>query len=146
MAWFGKGETMSLKRVLAAWVAFGLCGAMLSGCGTPPPAVGADSVSIEGYPRVTASGGLNGYMRVNRVNEYQKDGVLYADVDVRWTGQYAVFYEWRFIFFDARGRAMNPDGPWTEGGSSPGAVDYLRANATRPDAVNWRVEIRPRRG
>lgn len=117
---------------------------LLGACGTKPPTVKDDGVKASEYPKVQATGGLNKHMRVNNAKESQQDGVLYANVDIRWIGEREVFYEYRFIFFDSRGRAINPDGPWTRGESAPGTVDYLGANATRQDATDWRLEIRPR--
>ena len=118
--------------------------AAMVGCGTPPPAVSDDRVTSEEYPKVQATGGLNKFMRVNNARENQQNGILSANVDIRWTGKKPVYYEYRFIFFDSRGRAINPDGPWSRADSEPGTVDYLSANATRPDATDWRLEIRPR--
>ena len=116
---------------------------MLGACGTKPPRVKDDSVSAEDYPKVQPTGGLNKFMRVNSARETQQNGVLHADVDIRWIGKRPVYYEYRFVFFDSRGRAINPDGPWTRAESEPGTVDYLNANATRPDSTDWKLEIRP---
>ncbi|MEM1185363.1 MAG: DUF1425 domain-containing protein [Planctomycetota bacterium] len=137
---------MAFKQSLAGALGLAVLGASLTlplaGCGTPPPAVGDDHVSE--YPNVEAAGGLNKFMRVNNVAVNQQNSILFAAVDVRWIGKNPVYYEYRFIFFDSRGRPINPDGPWSRGDSEPGSVDYLTANATQPDATDWRLQIRPR--
>ncbi len=120
-----------------------LAGTMIAGCGTAPPRVKNDSVSVENYPKVQATGGLNKFMRINNANETRENDILYANVDIRWTGKKPVFYQYRFIFFDARGRPVNPDSAWGRGESAPGTVDYLSSNATTPNAIDWRLEIRP---
>ena len=110
-----------MKTLMTAGTMLAIIGSpfVLSGCGTPPP-------------------------RVNNARENQQNGILSANVDVRWIGKKPVYFEYRFIFFDSRGRAINPDGPWTRGDAEPGTVDYLSSNATRPDATDWRLDIRPR--
>jgi len=118
----------------------------LAACGTPPPRVGDDHVSSQAYPKVQATGGLNAFMRVNNAVEFQENGLLHANVDIRWVGKNPVYYEYRFIFRYGRNRALNADGAWTRGSAEPGTVDYLSANATNPDATDWRLEIRPRNG
>jgi hypothetical protein len=118
---------------------------MTTGCGTAPPAVKDDRVSSDEYPRVQATGGLNKLMRVNNAQESQQNGILFSNVDIRWLGKETVYYDYRFIFFDSRGRPISPDSAWKRGESAPGTVDYLSANATTPDATDWRLEIRPRR-
>lgn len=135
-----------MKTLMTAGIMLAIIGSpfVLSGCGTPPPRVSDDGLDASDYPKVQATGGLNKFMRVNNARENQQNGILSANVDVRWIGKKPVYFEYRFIFFDSRGRAINPDGPWTRGDAEPGTVDYLSANATRPDATDWRLDIRPR--
>ncbi len=131
------------RLALAGAVAGALAGTTLPGCGTAPPAVNNDRVSADAYPKVQATGGLNRFMKINNATETRENDILYSNVDIRWTGKKPVFYQYRFIFFDARGRPINPDSAWRRGESAPGTVDYLSSNATTPNAIDWRLEIRP---
>lgn len=130
-----------IGRIMATVAAAGL----LAACDTTPtnpPGVGGDYVTLGQYPKVTATGGLANYLVVNDVVESRDGDVLSVEVDVRWTGRYTSFFNYRFIFFDEIGRALNPDPAWQRGRAAPGVVDYLTGNAVSSAAVDWRLEIR----
>jgi len=113
---------------------------------TPPPGAMVDMVALDNYPQITVMDNLQPWLVVNRVQQNDESGLLGIDVDMRWTGQRYVYFEYRFIFFDDRGRALDTDPAWRTGESAPGTVEYLQGRANNESADTWRLEIRGRFG
>ncbi|MEX0654329.1 MAG: YcfL family protein [Phycisphaeraceae bacterium] len=54
--------------------------------------------------------------------------------------QYSIQY--RFVFLDARGRAVRPEAGWQYKVLPPRAQMEVEAAALNPEAVDWRLELR----
>ena len=140
----GKTINVMTKTVLTTALLTGV----LAGCAkpTPPPGAMVDMVAIDNYPQITVMDNLQPWLVVNRLQTNNDDGLLNIDVDMRWTGQRYVYFEYRFIFFDANGRALKTDPAWRTGESAPGTVEYLQGRSINEAATDWRLEIRGRFG
>jgi len=137
------------KAVLATTLMAGVVGVIgVAGCAgpTPPPGAMVDMVALNNYPQITVMDNLQPWLVVNRVQPQEVDGLLNIDVDMRWTGTRYVYLEYRFIFFDEQGRALNTDPAWRTGQAAPGTVEYLQGRANNEAADTWRLEIRGRFG
>lgn len=140
-SWMGTGKMVVSVGLLAGVVA-------LAGCAkpTPPPGAMVDMVALNNYPQITVMDNLQPWLVVNRVQPQKVDDLLNIDVDMRWTGKQYVYLEYRFIFFDDQGRALNTDPAWRTGEAAPGTVEYMQGRANNESADTWRLEIRGRFG
>ena len=141
-------KTTGRAMIAAVLLASAVGQAGLTGCAgpTPPPGAMVDMVALNNYPQITVMDNLQPWLVVNRLQPQKVDGLLNVDVDMRWTGKQYVYLEWRFIFFDASGRAQNTDPAWRTGQAAPGTDEYMQGRANNESAETWRLEIRGRFG
>lgn len=122
---------------------------LMGGCQTStlPPAAQRDPVGSENYPRVVILDGLQRWVVVDApvVTKSERDP-LRVTVPVRAvTRREELNVQYRFAFFDADGRPIEPSPAWRYERLPSKAQRFLEANALDQRAVDWRVDIRPAR-
>ncbi len=126
-------------------------GALLlaGGCRTStlPPGAQRDPLPRENYPRVVVLDDLQRWVVVDApiVTKSERDP-LRVTVPVRAvTDHEELNVQYRFAFFDADGRPMDPEPSWRYERLPSKAQRMIEANALDQRAVDWRVDIRPAR-
>jgi uncharacterized protein YcfL len=144
-------HALTLSRSTLALIALaGL--AALGACNSDPAMAPAgapqDALAGDAYPAVRIEADLQGFVVVDygRIikDEPTDERPLGVQVPVRSTSDTVMRVQYRFLWFDAAGRTLGESG-WRYETMSPRAQVLARANATRPDVRQWRMEIRSAR-
>lgn len=121
---------------------------LATGCDTvkAPGAATPDPVSAAAYPQVTALEGLGDYVSMDKpiVTQDGKRPLLVV-VPVRLRSDREVNAQYRFRFFDDRGRPVHPEMEWRYQVLPARAQIFLEASAPDLSATQWRLDIRPAR-
>ncbi len=140
-----------MNRTARGFLWTGLLGAAVAagGCRTStlPPAAQRDPLPSENYPRVVILDGLQRWVVVDApvVTKSERDP-LRVTVPVRAVTQNEELnVQYRFAFFDADGRPLEPEPSWRYERLPSKAQRHIEANALDQRAVDWRVDIRPAR-
>ncbi|MGB0768702.1 MAG: DUF1425 domain-containing protein [Phycisphaeraceae bacterium] len=130
--------TTTLTALLAA--------AMLTGCYTPGNA-SPDPIPNANYPQVVTTGWLDNDFYVGPPIVVPEDNgrPMKVTVEVRrlepaWNRELPCQY--RFIFLDENGAALDPDPTWYYRSIEPKVKTILQGSAPDTGAVDWRCEIR----
>lgn len=123
---------------------------LAAGCqsvSTDPPGAYADPVTRANYPRVVLLDGLQPWIVVSEpIVTKGIDTPLRVSVPVRAvTKVQELNAQYRFAFYDADGRPIEPAPSWTYIRLPSKAQRTVEANALDQRAVDWRVELRPAR-
>lgn len=118
----------------------------LGGCYTPGHA-DPDPVSNAQYPKIVTLGWLDNdfYFDAPVVVDEAGGKPMSVSVGVRrlepaWNRELPCQY--RFIFLDHNGQALDPDPTWNYRSIEPKVKTILQASAPDIEAVDWRCEIR----
>jgi len=125
--------------------------AMFTGCTYTPGYAKADPLSDDRYPQVTTFGWLaNDFYVDNAVVKKEEDTgkPMSVTIEVRrlepaWNRELPCQY--RFIFLDRDGVALDPDPAWNYRSIEPKVKTILQGSAPDIGAVDWRAEIRKER-
>lgn len=135
---------MRTLNVLA--LALGLVLAAAACQSTAPPAADPDPVSEAAYPPVVAQGDLHDKLVYAKATvERTASGAMRVNVPVRSLLQKDVRAQYRFVFLDDRGQPVRPEMDWQYKQLPSRTQVFLEGVAMQPDAVDWRLEVRPAR-
>lgn len=135
-----------MRIATASLFAAALATAALSGCNTDPPAAKPDKVSAAAYPQITATEGLDRFVAYDKAVVDRSDaGAMSVSVPVRLTRNKETPIEYRFTFFDERGRPLRPESDWQYKVLPARTQQFISSTALDMDATDWRLEIRPAR-
>lgn len=133
-----------MSLVLASGLTAGL---NLTGCDTvrAPGSATPDPLPNVAYPKIEAAEGLGEYLSYGDVKvTSQKPLTVQVPIRPR-TESEDLRVQYRFIFLDDHGVALNPDAAWTWRKLASRRQDFLTGNAMTSKATDWRLEIRPSR-
>ncbi len=119
----------------------------LTGCDTvrAPGSATPDPLPNVAYPKIEAAEGLGEYLSYGDVKvTSQKPLTVQVPIRPR-TESEDLRVQYRFIFLDQFGVALNPDAAWTWRKLASRRQDFLSGNAMTSKATDWRLEIRPSR-
>lgn len=123
-------------------------GLSLTGCADTIRAPGSatpDPLPNVAYPKIEAAEGLGEYLSYGDVKiTSQKPLTVQVPIRPR-TETEDLRVQYRFIFMDQFGVALNPDAAWTWRKLASRRQDFLSGNAMTSKATDWRLEIRPSR-
>lgn len=133
-------KTTALSLALAS-------AALFVGCtSTAPPAAKIEHVSHAAYPRVVAQDGMDDILAAGEeVVTKSESGALNVTVPVRVLSPKDVRSQYRFTFLDERNRPLRPETDWQYKLLPAKSQVFLEATALDPQAVDWRLEVRPNR-
>ncbi|MCB9846324.1 MAG: DUF1425 domain-containing protein [Phycisphaeraceae bacterium] len=122
----------------------------LTGCATrdaSAPGAMADPVPRVNYPNISILDELVPYVVVSEpIVTKGPDQPLRVTVPIRAiTRPRELNTQYRFIFFDADGRPIEPQQAWQYERLPSRAQRFFEANALDQRAVDWRLEVRPAR-
>jgi uncharacterized protein YcfL len=113
---------------------------------TAPPAAGPDPVSQQMQPQVLAQGALEGKLVTGRsVVVRTEGGAMSVSVPVRTRLQKDARVQYRFTFFDDRGRPLHPEPDWQYAVLPARTQMILEGASLQSEAADWRLEVRPAR-
>lgn len=113
---------------------------------TAPPAAGPDPVSQQLQPQVLAQGEFEGKLVTSRATVVRtENGAMSVSVPVRTRLQKDARAQYRFTFFDDRGRALRPEPDWQYTVLPARTQMILEGTALQTEAADWRLEVRPAR-
>lgn len=126
--------------ILGAFIA-----ACISGCNTNPPAARADPLMSDEYPQITAEDNLEKWIGFS--SAVVEDGPpLHVSVPVRSLTQTETLnIQYRFLFFDDRGRDVSTSQDWRFLTLSPRVREFITATAIDDRAKDWNLRVRPAR-
>lgn len=138
-------QTVLIGTTAAAGISAGL---VLTGCADTIRAPGSatpDPLPNVAYPKIEAAEGLGEYLSYGDVKiTSQKPLTVQVPIRPR-TESEDLRVQYRFIFLDQFGVALNPDAAWTWRKLASRRQDFLSGNAMTSKATDWRLEIRPSR-
>ena len=111
-----------------------------------PPAVRGDTVTSLEYPKITAEGGLNEYVRFGEpvVMAGSEARPMRVTVPVRSTWErYPLNVQYRFEFYNDRNQPLQSNQDWRYTVLEPGIQTHFEATAIEGTARNWRLIMRP---
>lgn len=121
---------------------------LATGCSYTPGHADPDPIPSKQYPKIVTLGWLDNdfYYDAPIVKQEEATGKpLKVSVSVRrlepaWNRELPCQY--RFIFFDEDGAALDPDPTWHYRSMEPKVATILQGSAPDSGAVDWRCEIR----
>ncbi len=137
--------------MLKTLFALTLSAALLAGCQTDPvmaPDAGmGDLLPIEDYPQIVVTSGLAPYLAFSRPNvQLGPDKPMSVIVPVRVLSEdQAVNTQYRFRFFDERGRVLQPEMGFRYKRLPARVQEFLEGAAYDTSAVDFRLEVRTAR-
>ena len=135
-----------MPRLAALALPITLAAALLAGCSTAPGAAKPDPLPADRYPQIVAMDGLQSNLVYDRVNvEPGPRPPMSVSVAVRWTRDEPCPIQYRFQFFDDRGRLLEPAPDWQRTTLEGKAQSFLIGSSLQSQAVDWRLEIRKAR-
>lgn len=119
-----------------------------SGCSYAPGSAEPDPIPDAAYPQVVTMYGLHDmFFYAAPSVAPEADGrpmSVSVPVRLRRTGR-DIACQYRFLFFDATGRPLDPEPTWHYKNIPPRVQVFLEGSASDIGAVSWRCEIRPDR-
>ena len=114
------------------------------GCtSTKPPVAKDDPVPVSAYPQVEAIGEANRYVLVAEpVINGGGNVPLSVSVPIRTTTTKDLNVQYKFVFFDAAGNALQPEMTWMPKRLLSRSQAQVSATAIDTTAVDWRLSIR----
>lgn len=103
-----------------------------------------DRLAPDEYPRIAIEPSLAGVIVRGepRVMRDDSTGVMKVVAPLRSTANVEIFVEHRTVFLDASGGVVNPGTTWRAMRLGPRMAANAEASTGRPDATDWRMEIR----
>jgi uncharacterized protein YcfL len=130
---------------------FALFLALAAGCQTADPIMAPDAgqgdlLPIEDYPQIVVTSGLAKFLAFSRPNvQGGPDKPMSVVVPVRLLDELAVNVQYRFRFFDQRGRVLQPEMGFQYKRLPAKVQEFMEGAATDTNAVDFRLEVRPAR-
>ena len=137
-----------MKRMTFA-LAMTLGAVLTIGCQNPqrgPGAAAPDPVPLSQYPKIAVIEDMHKHIVASPpIVTAEPDRPMRVSVPIRWTKDSDKAIDYRFEFFDAGGRMLQPDPGWRYTQLPPRAQVQLDGSATDTSAADWRLIIRPAR-
>lgn len=127
--------------------ALGLSALGLSGCDTirAPGSATPDPLPNVAYPQIEAAEGLSEFLSYGEVKITGRTP-LSVQVPIRArTESEDLRVQYRFLFLDDHGVALNPDAAWTYEKMASRRQTFWSGTAMTNRATDWRLQIRPTR-
>ena len=119
----------------------------LTACNTiskPPHAVKPDTVSEARYPQIATEGNLGNHLSYAKpIVRMDGQTPMRVTVPIRLRDDKPVNAQYRFTFLAADGAPVGPPMDWRFMVLPPRLQVFMEGSAASPQAVDWRLEIRP---